>query len=248
MFTVKQISQLAGITPRTLHHYDAIGLLKPTQVGENGYRYYSEETLLHLQQILLYRELDMPLEDIKRILADRDFDVLRALENHRGALRKRIAHMERLIDTVDQTIAYVKGEKPMSKKQLFKAFTEEEQAEMEKQAVELYDPETVKASSRRWKSYSAEEKQRVMDEGHANYQAFIDAMPKGPTSPEAQAIVERWRKHMDYFWTPNLEQLVGIANGYVDDPAFRANFDAMHPNLAEFVRDAVTEYVKKQKK
>ena len=247
MFTVKQISQLAGITPRTLHHYDAIGLLKPTTVGDNGYRYYGEETLLRLQQILIYRELDMPLEDIKRILEDRNFDVLRALENHRGELQKRIARMERLIDTVDQTIAYLKGDIVMEKKQLFKVFTDEEQAEMEKQAMEIYDPETIKASSRRWKSYTAEDKKRIMNEGQANYEAFIAAMPKGPTSPEAQAIVERWRKHMDYFWTPNLEQLAAISEGYVNDPAFRANFDAMHPNLAEFVRDAVAEYVKKQK-
>ena len=68
MFTVKQLSKLAGVTPRTLHHYDDIGLLKPSRIGDNGYRYYEEEALLRLQQILFYRELDMPLEDIKRIM------------------------------------------------------------------------------------------------------------------------------------------------------------------------------------
>ncbi len=80
IFTVKQFSKLAGVTPRTLRHYDAIGLLKLSRVGDNGYRYYREELLLRLQQILFYRELDMPLEDIKKIMAQSRFDVLKALE------------------------------------------------------------------------------------------------------------------------------------------------------------------------
>ena len=84
MYTVKQLSRMAGITPRTLHYYDEIGLLKPSRVGDNGYRYYGEEALLRLQQILLYRELDLPLEDIKQIMGRRDFDVLSALERHKG--------------------------------------------------------------------------------------------------------------------------------------------------------------------
>ena len=85
MFTVKQLSKLAGVTPRTLHHYDAIGLLKPSRVGDNGYRYYGEESLLQLQQILFYRELDMPLDDIKKIMAKSNFDVVKALESHKVA-------------------------------------------------------------------------------------------------------------------------------------------------------------------
>ena len=89
MYTVKQLSKLAGVTPRTLHHYDQIGLLKPSRVGENGYRYYGEESLLRLQQILLYRELDLPLEDIKKIMGRRDFDVLGALRSHRKLCRNR---------------------------------------------------------------------------------------------------------------------------------------------------------------
>ena len=76
---------------------------------------------------------------------------------------------------------------------------------------------------------------------------MIAAMPKGVGSREVQAIVERWRKHMDYFWTPNLEQLLGLANGYNDDPRFKANFDKMHPQLAEFMREAVKVYVGSRK-
>jgi len=78
MFTVKQVSRVTGVTPRALRYYDKIGLLKPSRVGDNGYRYYNDEVLLRLQQILLYRELGMPLQDIKRIMASPDFDVLKA--------------------------------------------------------------------------------------------------------------------------------------------------------------------------
>jgi hypothetical protein len=101
---------------------------------------------------------------------------------------------------------------------------------------------------KKWKSYSAEEKKRIMDEGSKNYTDMIAVMPKGPESPEAQAIVERWRKHMDYFWTPNLDQLLALANGYNDDPRFKATFDKMHPQLAEFMREAVQIYVVNLKK
>ena len=248
MFTVKQLSDLAGVTPRTLHHYDQIGLLKPTKVGDNGYRYYGEESLLKLQQILFYRELEMPLEDIRKIMGRRDFDVPAALESHKGDPEKRIDRLIRLMETVDSTLLHLKGQKEMSKKQLFEAFSDEQQAEYEKEVMQKYDPETVKASIKKWKNYTAADKQRIGDEGNAAYEAILAAIPKGASSPESQAGVELWRKHMDYFWTPNLDQLVGLAEMYNDDPRFKANFDKIDPRLAEFMREAVRIYVAKQKK
>ena len=246
MFTVKQLSRLAGVTPRTLHYYDEIGLLKPSRVGDNGYRYYGEEALVRLQQIMLYRELDMPLENIKTIMGRRDFELLSALERHKSELRQRVARMERLIATVDLTILHLKGEKTMSQKQYFEGFSDEQQAEYEKEAMQMYDPETVKASAKKWKGYTAAEKQRIGEEGSAVYEGFLQAMPKGPASPEAQACVARWRRHMEYFWVPNEAQLLGLADGYNDDPRFKANFDKIHPDLAAFIREAVKAYVKKK--
>lgn len=87
-----------------------------------------------------------------------------------------------------------------------------------------------------------------MAEGSAVYIDMIAAMPKGAASPDVQAIVERWRRHLDYFWTPNLDQLLALANSYSDDPRFKATFDKMHPQLAEFFREAVKIYVANQKK
>ncbi len=135
MFTVQQLAKTAGITRRTLHYYDEIGLLKPSRIGDNGYRYYGEDALVRLQQILLYRELDLSLADIQAILGRRDFDVLKALQTHRDELTRRIAQIERLRNTVDDTILHLKGKKQMSQKQFFKGFTDAEQEEHEKQAM-----------------------------------------------------------------------------------------------------------------
>ena len=247
MFTVKQLSNLAGLSVRTLHYYDEIGLLKPSVVGENRYRYYGDEALYRLQQIMFYRELDLPLEEIKKITGRRDFDTLQALESHRRALGQRMERLKRLITTIDTTIMDLKGEKEMSKRQLFEAFSEEEQAKYAAEAEQIYDPEIVKASQKKWKSYSAAHKQRIGEEGNAAYAAILEAIPYGPASPQAQAGVELWRKHMDYFWTPNAEHLVGLTDLYISDPRFKANFDKIDPRLAEFMREAVTIYVKRMK-
>ncbi len=248
MFTVKQLSQLAGVTPRTLHHYDEIGLLKPSRVGDNGYRYYGEESLLRLQQILFYRELDIPLEDIKKIMGRRDFDIVGALHNHKEALQKQATRLNRLIGTVDNTIDYLKGNKQMSNKQLFEAFSEEQQVEYEKEVMQKYDPATVKASVKKWKEYTAAEKKRIGEEGNAVYRDILAAMPKGASSPEAQAGVERWRRHIEYFWVPDDEQLNGLADLYNEDSRFKANFDKVDPRLAEFMCEAVKIYVENRKK
>jgi hypothetical protein len=101
----------------------------------------------------------------------------------------------------------------------------------------------VRASNRKWKAYGKEKQQAILAEGKQIYMEMVAAMPKGAASPEVQALVERWRKNMDYFWTPSLDQLVGLAEMYNNDPRFKANYDAMHPGLAEFMLEAVKVYV-----
>ena len=229
-YTVKQLANLAGVSARTLHYYDRIGLLKPESIRANG-----------------YRELGFSLGDITAIVTSPDFDAAAALESHRKSLQGRAERLERLIHTVDDTISHLKGEKDMSNKQLFAAFSEEQQEEYARQAERMYDPEIVKASNRKWKAYPAEQKKRVMNEGNRVYVDMVSAMPKGVASPEVQAIVERWRRHIEYFWTPNLEQLLGLAEGYSADPRFKANFDKVHPELAVFMRDAVQVYVERRR-
>jgi hypothetical protein len=135
----------------------------------------------------------------------------------------------------------------MSRRQMFEAFSDEQQAGYEKEAAQMYDPATVKASIKRWKSYSVAEKKRIGEEGNAVYEDMLRAMPQGPSSPEAQAAVQRWRRHIDCFWTPNDQQLLGLADGYNNNPRFKANFARIHPKLAEFVAEAVGIYVRGRK-
>ena len=248
MFTVKKLSDLAGVTPRTLRFYDQLGLLKPARVGANGYRYYGRDALLRLQHILLYRELDLPLAQIREILDRPGFDPVLALENHRAELERRRVRLEGLITTVDDTIMHLKGKKEMSEKQLFAAFSEEEQAEMEKEAMQLYDPEIVRESNRRYRALTAAQKQAILDEGNALYLDLVAAIPAGPESAAAQTGIERWRRHMDNFWTPTPDQLVALADHYSLDPRFKANFDKIDPRLAEFMGKAVRIYIEHLKK
>ena len=248
MYTVRKLASLAGVTPRLLHYYDEIGLLPPAWIAENGYRCYDEGSLLRLQQILLYRELDLPLAEIKRILDGEAFDALNTLRGHQETLRQRIKRTEKLIASITDTIQYLEGKKEMDEIKMFEPFNEKQQAEYEKEAMEKYDPEIVKASQQKWKSYSKEDKQRIGEEGNAVYRDFVLAIPKGPASPEAQDCVRRWRAHMAYFWEPNDEQCLGLADLYNDDPRFKANFDKIDPRLAVFVREAVKVYIMNKKK
>ncbi len=119
---------------------------------------------------------------------------------------------------------------------------------MPREAEQMYDPETVRASNRKWKAYPPAEKERILAEGKAVYADLVTAMPKGTASMAVQALIARWHRHMQYFWSPNDEQLLGLVDMYNDDPRFRGNFIKMHSNLAGFMREAVKVYVKKRKK
>ena len=122
MMRVKEVAELAGISVRTLHHYDEIGLLVPEKTTPAGYRLYSERDLEKLQQILFFRELDFPLDQIKRILDDPKFDRAEALAMHRKLLLEKRERLDRLIATIDKTMLHMKGEIRMSNKEKFEGF------------------------------------------------------------------------------------------------------------------------------
>ena len=122
-YTVKQVSELSGVSVRTLHFYDETGLLKPAYTGENSYRFYEEPQLLTLQQILFYRELGFELRQIGQLLGRSDFQRVDALRSHRDALEERLARTRRLLETIDHTIDHLEGRKPMKSEQIFAGFT-----------------------------------------------------------------------------------------------------------------------------
>ncbi len=154
-YTVKKLATMSGVSVRTLHFYDEVGLLKPAFVGVNGYRFYEEAQLMMLQQILFYRELGFELKEIKRLLPRRDSEKLAALESHRVALNKRLRDVRQLITTIDKTIARLKGTGKMKDKELFAGFNPEEQARHERYLVGRYGD--------KMKQGIAESKQRVQN-------------------------------------------------------------------------------------
>jgi DNA-binding transcriptional MerR regulator len=200
-----------------------------------------------MQQILFYREMGIPLANIKQILDDPAFDVLDALEKHKIALEKQSQRLKRLQATMNKTILFLRGETRMDDNEFFEGFSEEQQERYAKEAEQMYDADTVKASNRRWKGYSTEKKKLILEEGKQIYMDFLAAMPGGAASPEVQNCVDHWRKHMAFFWTPDLDQLNGLAELYNSEPRFKANFDKIDPRLAEFMREAISMYVKEQK-
>ena len=243
MYSVKQLADLAGVSRRTLHYYDEIGLLNPTSVQENGYRVYDQAALLRLQQILFYRELDFELEQIKAILDEPDFDLVSALREHRAALEKGKQRLKTLTETIDSTIMHLVGEVRMDDKNVFKGFSEEQQREYEQQAREEYGAENVDASIKRWNSYTEEEQQRIMEEGGKNYSQIAANMDKGPQSEVVQELLVRWHQHLHYFYVPSLDVLRGLGNMYHEHPDFNATFTAIDPDLPAFLQKAINYYV-----
>lgn len=122
-YTVKQVAGMSGVSVRALHFYDETGLLKPANVGANGYRFYDEAQLLRLQQILFYRELGFELKQIKRILSQRDFEIIAALESHRKVLEENLRRTRTLIETIGKTIQHLKGKKKMKTEEMFVGFS-----------------------------------------------------------------------------------------------------------------------------
>lgn len=136
----------------------------------------------------------------------------------------------------------------MNQNGFFEGFSEEQQEKYAQEAEQMYDPETVRESNRKWKAYSASEKQAILAEGKKIYLDLAATMPKGAASKEVQAVIARWHKHMQNFWSPNDEQLLGLADLYNDDPRFRDNYEKVAPGLSEFMREAVKVYVAGRRK
>ena len=247
-YTVNQLARMAGVSRRTLHHYDAIGLLPPAAVGDNGYRCYDQQSALRLQQILFYRQLGLSLEQIKALLAQPDFDLLAALEGHKRELRGQAARLELLIETVEQTIRHLKGEIEMSTKDFYTGFDEAQQKRYEEEAAQRWGAEIVAESSRRWNAKSPAEKNALLAENNQITQAIADAMPLGPEHPIVQEWIRRWYQSINTnFYPCSLEIFEALGHGYVSDPRFTATYEKIRPGMAAFMEKAVVYYVEQQR-
>jgi len=238
-YTIKEIADLASVTTRTIRYYDEIGLLDPALTGDNGYRYYDQDSLLRLQQILFFRELDVPLKEIRLIMSRTDFDLLSALENHRSALQTKVLRLETLIDTLDRTVASVKGEGIMSDKEIYEGFNE---SQYEDEVRERWgDSPMYVESQAKLSSYSDEKKEAIKAEGGRLAVRMVSTEPKtSPDDADVQAAIGEYHAYLNrYFYTCDISFLRGLADNWVQDPRFAVNYERIREGGAAFVREAV---------
>jgi len=245
-YRVKQVAKLSGVSVRTLHHYDEIGLLKPARIGANGYRFYGEAELLTLQQILFYRELGFELSQIKKLLPGGDAEKVAALRSHRKALTQHLARGEQLIRTIDKTIAHLTGKKEMKSKEMFAGFDPKEQARHEKYLVERFgEPmkKRIAESKAKVKDWTKADWERSGERFHGICAELVAALKRGlpAESPEVQELIGRHYQWLKQFWTPTRESYAGHAQLIVDSELRKA-YEAHHPELPEFVAMAIERF------
>ena len=241
--TVHQLASLAGISVRTLHHYDHIGLLTPSARSAAGYRLYGTSDLLRLQQILLFKELDLPLEEIRRILDDPGFEPVRALVQHRRTLELRAERLARLLHTIGRTIARLtEVDMSLTDEELYEGLPKEQVDRWKREVDERYDPTLVAESNRRVHAMSKEQWNGVKAEGDAISRRMAELMGRPADDPEVQATIARQHAWIENFYPCSAEMFQGLGQHYAEHPEFRANYDKYHPDLADFMRDAMAYY------
>ena len=227
-YTVKKLAQLSGVSIRTLHFYDEIGLLKPAYYGENNYRYYEEEQLLLLQQILFFRELGFQLSDIQRMISSQDFDKISTLESHREILANNLNQTQELIKTVDKTIEHLRGKQTMKLDDIFHGFTPEKQKLYEDFLVDSgASADVIKKSKDKTKNWDEQYWRNIKQEGDLIHQELVSAINSklSPSSPEVQAIIKKHYLFTKNFWTPTRESYIGLGEMYSSHPDFVKFYD-----------------------
>lgn len=244
-YTVKEVSRLSGVSVRTLHYYDGIDLLKPSYVGENGYRYYDEQQLLRLQQIMFYREMDMPLKQIREALdQEQELGTLKLLRQHRQRLLNKAHHLHNLIYTIDYTIAHLEGDAQMPPEKLYEGFDKEKQEKYEQDIIARYGEDSTdlilesKEKMQQWSKQDYLDSQQELEKINKQMTEILEA----GHSPESEQTQTAIRTHFNFirrFYTPTKEVYSGLGDLYVEHPDFRKLYDSYHPQLAEFFRDAM---------
>ena len=238
---INEFAKFTGVSVRTLHYYDEIGLLTPAFVDKvTGYRFYDENSLLRMQEILFYRELDFSLKSIEEILSSPNYDKNKALEEQKHLLILKKERLERLISAIDGA---VKGENIMS------AFDNSEFEKYKAEAAEKWGKtEAYKEHSEKTKNYSKETWNTLAGDMDAILGEFAVCMKNGqePSSEEAQSLVKKLQEHItDNYYTCTKEILAGLGMMYVADERFKNNIDKHAEGNAEFISKAIELYCKK---
>ncbi|GIG25297.1 MerR family transcriptional regulator [Cellulomonas denverensis] len=236
-WTTAEVVRLSGVTSRTLRHYDAIGLLVPAGNAPGGQRVYGAAELLRLQEILVLRELGVPLAAVAEALRS-TADRAAALREHHDRLLTERDRLDRLARTVAATLDALEEGSTMSADDLYAGF---DHRQYEQEARERWGDPAVDRSTARWETMSEDQRRDHLAEGEALNRALADLMTAGvaPGDPATRDAVARHHRWVSLFWTPDAEAYRSLGSMYADDPRFAATYDAVAPGLAAYLRDAI---------
>jgi DNA-binding transcriptional MerR regulator len=241
--TVGSVARLAGVTVRTLHHYDDIGLVAPAGRTDSGYRTYGPDQVERLQEVLFFRELGFSLETIREVVGRSGYSRAAALRQQRKMLEARAEHLSAMIDAVDRAIAAEKTGVKMTNEEMLEVFGDFDPAEYEEEAKERWgETDAYQESARRVAGYTKDDWEAIKGEADAINQAFLRLMAAGTPAddPAAMAVAEQHRAHISRrFYDCSKEMHAGLGQMYVADARFTENIDKAGEGLAEYMSAAI---------
>ncbi|ATB35809.1 MerR family transcriptional regulator [Cystobacter fuscus] len=242
-WSIQDIARLAGTTSRTLRHYDDVGLLKPSRIGSNGYRYYDQAALVRLQRILLLRELGLGLPAIAEVLEGQK-DTTRALQTHLTWLRREQQRLARQITSVETTIRKLNGGEQIMAEEILDGF---DNSQYEEEVVQRWGRDDYDKSTRKWTTLGKDKQRDLMAEQERIAQALAEASMRGEDvgGDEVQELVRQHHAWVSFFWVPNREAYINLGEMYVADPRFTAVYDKHAQGATRFIRDAMRVFAEK---
>ena len=251
---MKKLAELAGVSVRTLHHYDRLGLLEPSIRTEAKYRLYGERELFRLQQILFYKELDFPLGQIRSILEDPNFDTLTALQRHKEALQQRREQLTALLTTIDKTIQSLNGERVMlSTEELYEGFPKGKAYREE--AIEKYGAQTIEESETKLRQLGKAGFEQLKADAKDITEKLLALQNQDPASQAVQQQIARHYLNIRGFWGESVcagknmaEAYKGLAQLYIDDLRYTSQNGQENPQYAAFLNKAMIFFADTQTK
>jgi len=249
-YSAKELSNLAGVSVRTLHYYDKIGLLKPALRTEAKYRWYGENELLKLQQILFYKELDFSLKEIIDIFNDPNFDLIKALESHQLALISKQKNIFQMLNTIEKTLLKLKENTMMKDEELYEGFSSEEVNNMRKEITKKYGKEKIERSENYLKQLTKEQFQKLKEEQKEIFKNLFQLSNESPEHEKVQLEIARHYKNTRTFWgtygssNAQAEQYKGLGELYIHDERYTQIDGKVQPNFAKFLSKAMAYFSK----
>ena len=247
-YTVNKLSKIAGVSIRTIHYYDQIGLLKPNKIESNGYREYSKKELLKLQKILFFKELEFPLDEIKFFIGS-DFDIKMVLKDQKEILKLKKERIERLINTINDIMRKINKEDKLKENELYSSFSDKKVKEYTKEAKKRWgETKIFKESEERTKKMGKDGLERVQIEMDLLMKEISSQMYLKVNDEETQKLIDKHYKSLNNFYEPTIDIYSGLADLYLKDKKFNQYFEKYREGFAEYMHDAIKVYCENNKR